>query len=83
MFGAMATVEIVWSMADLFMGLMAIINLVVIALLSNIAFKVLKDFTAQRKLGLNPVFKASSIEGLRNTDCWEDDKSHDYAEEAK
>src|SRR5699024_7727977 len=27
MFGAMATVEIVWSMADLFMGLMAVINL--------------------------------------------------------
>src|SRR5699024_11773088 len=26
MFGALATVEIVWSMADLFMGLMAIIN---------------------------------------------------------
>lgn len=83
MFGAMATVEIVWSMADLFMGLMAIINLVVIALLSNIAFKVLKDFTAQRKLGLNPTFKASSIEGLKNTDCWEDDAEHDYAEEAK
>ena len=30
MFGAMAKVDIVWSMADLFMGLMAIINLLVI-----------------------------------------------------
>src|SRR5690625_255129 len=60
MFGAMATVEIVWSMADLFMGLMAIINLFAIFLLGKIAFKVLEDFSKQRKMGLNPVFKASS-----------------------
>src|SRR5690625_2512997 len=31
MFGAMATVEVVWSLADLFMGLMAILNLFAIA----------------------------------------------------
>lgn len=72
MFGAMATVEIVWSMADLFMGLMAIINLIVIMLLSKIAFKVLDDFVKQRKEGLNPVFKASSIKELNNTECWKD-----------
>lgn len=74
MFGAMATVEIVWSMADLFMGLMAIINLFAIAALGGVAFKVLQDFTRQRKQGLNPVFKASSIPGLKNTECWEDDE---------
>src|SRR5699024_9490425 len=39
MFGALATVEIVWSIADLFMGLMAIINLFAIALLGGVAFK--------------------------------------------
>lgn len=72
MFGALATVEIVWSMADLFMGLMAIINLFAIALLGRVAFKVLDDFTKQRKMGLNPVFKASSIPGLKNAECWED-----------
>jgi len=73
MFGAMATVEIVWSMADLFMGLMAIINLVVIALLGRIAFDVLDDFVKQRKQGLNPSFKASTIKGLKNVDCWKDE----------
>lgn len=73
MFGALATVEIVWSMADLFMGLMAIINLFAIALLGGVAFKVLDDFTKQRKMGLNPVFKASSIPGLKNAECWEDE----------
>lgn len=73
MFGAMATVEVVWSMADLFMGLMAILNLFAIAALGNIAFKVLQDFVRQRKKGLNPVFKASSIKELKNAECWEDE----------
>lgn len=74
MFGSLATVEIVWSMADLFMGLMAIINLFAIALLGKVAFKVLEDFSKQRKMGLNPIFKASSIPGLKNAECWEDKK---------
>lgn len=74
MFGSMATVEIVWAMADLFMGLMAIINLFAIAILGRVAFKVLEDFTMQRKQGLNPVFKASSIPGLKNAECWDDDE---------
>ena len=72
MFGALAKVQLVWNMADFFMGLMAIINLLVIALLGNIAFKVLDDFTVQRKQGLNPKFKASSIPELKNAECWKD-----------
>ena len=64
MFGAIAKVEIVWSMADLFMGLMAVINLIVILLLGKVAFHVLDDFTRQRKQGKNPVFKADpGLEG--------------------
>lgn len=74
MFGAMAKVSVVWDMADLFMGLMAVINLVVIALLGSVAFKVLEDFIKQRKQGLNPVFKSSSIPGLKGAECWEDEK---------
>lgn len=75
MFGSLAQVSLVWSMADLFMGLMAIINLVVIALLGKVAFKVLDDFMVQRKKGLDPVFKASQIEGLTGAECWEDKNS--------
>lgn len=74
MFGALASVQVVWDMADLFMGMMAIINLLVIALLGRVAFKVLDDFTMQRKQGLNPVFKAESIPGLKGAECWEDEQ---------
>lgn len=70
MFGALAKVSLVWNMADLFMGIMAVINLVVIAALGKIAFKVLGDYTAQRKEGKNPEFFAKNIPGLKGTDCW-------------
>lgn len=74
MFGAMAKVSIVWSMADLFMGMMAILNLIVIVVLGKVAFKALEDYTSQRKKGSNPVFKASTIPGLKGAECWEDEK---------
>ncbi|MCM3636296.1 alanine:cation symporter family protein [Sporosarcina luteola] len=71
MFGALAKVDIVWSMADLFMGLMAIINLLVILALGKVAFRVLDDYTKQRKQGKNPVFKADS--SLKGADCWREE----------
>jgi len=74
MFGSVAQVQLVWNLADLFMGLMALINITVIMILGKIAFRVLDDFTAQRKTGKNPVFYAKSIPGLKNTDCWEDER---------
>lgn len=74
MFGSLAQVELVWNLADLFMGLMAIINITIILLLGKIAFKVLDDFTTQRNAGKNPVFYAKSIPTLKNTDCWEEDR---------
>ncbi|TAA72980.1 alanine:cation symporter family protein [Planococcus salinarum] len=74
MFGALAQVSLVWNMADLFMGMMAVLNLVVIALLGGTAFKVLDNYTAQRKAGKNPEFYAKDIPGLKNTECWGEDR---------
>lgn len=73
MFGALAKVQVVWNMADLFMGLMAVINIVVILLLGKLAAQVLDDYVEQRKRGLDPQFYAKNIAGLKNTECWEDD----------
>lgn len=75
MFGAIAKVSLVWDMADLFMGVMAILNLTIIFLLGKVAFSVLDDFTVQRRKGINPVFKASSIPGLKGAECWEDENT--------
>lgn len=68
-FGAQADFSTVWNIADILMGFMAIENILVIFVLGNIAFKVLNDYTEQKKQGLNPVFKAKKI-GLKNTDHW-------------
>ncbi len=72
MFGSVAAVQIVWDMADLFMGFMVITNLIAIALLGKFAFAALTDYVKQKKQGKDPVFYASSIPGLKNTECWED-----------
>ncbi|CAI6273882.1 alanine/glycine:cation symporter family protein [Bacillus subtilis] len=73
-YGSLSGFQIVWDMADLFMGIMALINLIVITLLSNVAYKVYKDYAKQRKQGLDPVFKAKNIPGLKNAETWEDEK---------
>ena len=70
--GSVAELGIVWDTADLSMGIMALINIVVIAILSPIAMRVIKDYMKQRKEGKNPVFRAKDIEGLKNTECWDD-----------
>ncbi len=74
MFGSVAQVQLVWNLADLFMGLMAFINIAIIMILGKIAFLVLDDFTKQRNTGKNPVFYAKSIPTLKNTDCWDEDR---------
>lgn len=71
-FGSLSSIQIVWDLADLFMGFMAVINLFVITILSKIAIQVLQDYVKQRKEGKDPVFKASHIKGLKNIDVWEE-----------
>lgn len=69
--GAVVKTETVWSTADLFMGLMAIVNLVSIIGLSNIAFAVMKDYIQQKRAGLKPVFKPENLEiNLCGIESW-------------
>ncbi|TCZ75275.1 alanine:cation symporter family protein [Paenibacillus albiflavus] len=71
-FGSLAQVQVVWDLADLFMGLMALLNLGVILVLGRIAFAALQDYMKQRKAGKDPQFVASHIDGLTGAECWED-----------
>ncbi|RNB79612.1 alanine:cation symporter family protein [Brevibacillus fluminis] len=70
MFGAVAKVQLVWDLADLFMGLMVIVNLIAIFLLSKVAFAALHDYQRQKKAGKDPVFYSDSIPGL-DLEAWE------------
>ena len=60
----------VWDLADVLMGVMAIINLPVIVILGGTAMKAMDDYMTQKKEGKNPVFKASSIGLKQKTDFW-------------
>lgn len=73
--GAVAKTETVWNTADLFMGLMAIVNIISIIGLSNVAFALMKDYQKQKKEGKNPVFKPENLEiNLFGISAWDANK---------
>ena len=68
--GAGLSMGLVWDLADVLMGIMAIINLPVICLLGGPAVAALNDYTAQQREGVKPVFKAANIGLKEKTDFW-------------
>ena len=54
MLGTVASLDLVWSAADTFNGLMAIPNLIALLLLSKVILKETKDFKAKRQSGELP-----------------------------
>ena len=68
--GAGMEMSLLWDLSDVLMGVMALINIPVILILSGIAFKVIQDYEAQLKQGINPVFKSADIGLRQKTDFW-------------
>ncbi len=60
-----------WALGDVGVGLMAWLNIIAVLILQQPAFKVLRDFERQRKLGKDPVFRPSEA-GIANADLWEE-----------
>ncbi|PMH10878.1 alanine/glycine:cation symporter family protein [Vibrio splendidus] len=65
MFGSLATLPTVWALADVSMGLMAIVNLAAIILLSGIVIKLAKDYNRQLEAGKVPTFDADDFPELK------------------
>ena len=72
MFGALASLDLAWSLADLTMGLMALCNLVAILLLGKFAFALLEDYREQKRRGIkNPVFTKDKFKNIEDEiECW-------------
>ena len=68
--GANMDFSTVWNLADILMGIMAIINLVAISMLGRTAILALEDYMKQKREGKNPVFLASDID-LKNAEAWD------------
>ncbi len=64
--GAQADFSLVWNLADVTMGFMAIVNIIAIFMLGKVALKVLADYEKQKKQGKNPVFYEDEV-GLKGT----------------
>ena len=69
--GSVAKLSFVWDLADLFMALMAMLNLVAIALLGKYAFVALDDYVKQKKAGvMNPEFDPKVMPNTTGILCW-------------
>ena len=64
--GAQADFSLVWNLADVTMGFMAIVNIIAILLLGGVAIKVLKHYEQQKKDGKEPEFHEEEV-GLTGT----------------
>lgn len=73
LFGSVASLSTVWNMADFFMGLMTICNLIAIVLLGKYAFRLLHDYREQKRQGVvDPVFSKDKMPDIaQDLDCWD------------
>lgn len=84
--GAFGSVDLVWGLADLFMGFMATINLIAIIPLGGLAVALLQHYLKQKAAGHNPVFHRDDLPQAKNVSCWDgsDPLTHqDVADEAR
>lgn len=70
--GAGLNAELLWGIADITMGAMALINMPVIIILGKYAIRALKDYENQRKAGKSPNFSKDSIDLPYCVDYWHD-----------
>lgn len=72
MFGALASLDLAWSLADVCMGLMTICNLIAIVLLGKYAFRLLEDYREQKRRGIkDPVFTKDKMKDIeQDIECW-------------
>lgn len=70
-FGAVASLDLVWSLADLFMALMAMLNLGAILLLGRYAFIAQKDYFRQKAEGIaEPEFDPAILPSQKGILAW-------------
>ena len=83
--GALGSIPLVWALGDMFAATMVFINLVAIVPLAGVAVRLLKNYRAQKKAGLDPVFHRSMMPDLKGIECWDgtDEATFDGEERAR
>ncbi len=70
LFGSLATLQLVWNLADLFMGLLCLTNLYAITRLAPYARRALIDYQEKRAHGEDPSFTVSDIDLTDGIYAW-------------
>ena len=70
-YGAVTTAGSAWGLGDIGVGTMAWLNIVGILALQVPALKALKDYTAQKKRGIDPQFDPRDLD-IKGAEFWED-----------
>lgn len=73
LFGAIASLDIVWNIGDVCMACLAACNLIAIICLGKYAFRLLDDYHTQKKKGIkDPVFTKDKLPEIADRiECWE------------
>lgn len=77
-YGAVKSADAAWALGDIGVGLMAWLNIIAIIILQKPALLCLKDYEAQKKAGLDPVFDPDKL-GIKNADLWRERLSRQAA----
>ncbi|MBA3598823.1 MAG: alanine:cation symporter family protein, partial [Methylibium sp.] len=68
-YGAVRSAGVAWDLGDIGVGLMAWLNIIAILIIQKPALLALKDYEAQKKAGVDPVFDPERL-GIKNADLW-------------
>ncbi|ADG71534.1 alanine/glycine:cation symporter family protein [Brachyspira murdochii] len=67
--GSLADFKTIWGAGDMFMGFMALLNIIVIVILNKPVYLLTKHYVSKLKYHKDPVFNKNSIEELSNDDA--------------
>lgn len=79
-YGAVKEAELAWALGDAGLGIMVWLNLIAIILLAKPALIALKDYEAQKKMGIDPVFNSKKL-GIKNAEFWEEEYTFDHSKQ--
>jgi alanine or glycine:cation symporter, AGCS family len=68
-FGAIRSAEMAWDLGDMGVGIMAWLNIIAILIVQKPALIALRDYEAQKKAGLDPIFDPDKL-GITNAELW-------------
>lgn len=76
--GSIMSADMIWNFGSAGVGAMAWFNVIVILLLTKPALATLKDYEAQKKMGVDPVFVPARV-GIKGAELWDTITKRSYS----